>query len=244
MKITNMFKDWTLFEKLWIVIAVATITTLGFLWDDTLIGFISSIAGILCVIMAAKGKIATFYFGAIQASTYAYIAYTYQLYGEAMLNAFFFLPFQVIGWIVWFKNRKNKTEATRGEEVYAKRLTLKQWAILTPIIIVVVVGYAFLLESIGAQQVRIDSVAVVLSVFAQILMTLRFAEQWLLWIVINVLTITMWLLVLVQSGGNDWTVFAMWCAFLANSIYGWLNWRKLAKNQTQEKTNILEEVKG
>ena len=239
MKTFNMFQKWTKFEIVWIVTAVVVITTLGFMWQDTLLGFISAISGILCVIMAAKGKIATFYFGAIQAGTYAYISYGYGLYGEAMLNAFFFLPFQVIGWILWFKNRKIKTEATHGEDVYAKRLTGKQWGFLIPIIIVAILGYAWVLTAIDAQQVRLDSAAVVLSVFAQLLMTFRYAEQWLMWIVINVLTITMWFLTLVQSGGNDWTVFAMWVAFLVNSVYGWLNWRKLSK--TQEPENIVQE---
>lgn len=236
MKIANMFKNWTLFETIWIFVAVATITTLSVIWQDTWLGFISSISGILCVIFAAKGKIATFYFGVIQAGTYAYIAYGYGLYGEAMLNAFFFLPFQFIGWFLWYKNRKTANTAVKGEEVYAKKLGMKQWVILTPIILVAIGGYWFLLNFINATQPGLDSAAVVLSVFAQILMTLRYAEQWLLWIIINVITITVWFLTLVQSGGNDWAILAMWCAFLVNSVYGYINWRKLAKTDA---TNTL-----
>lgn len=230
MKIANMFKSWTLFEKIWIIVAVATITTISIIWKDNWLGFISSISGILCVILAAKGKIATFYFGAIQASTYAYIAYGYGLYGEAMLNAFFFLPFQFIGWFLWFKNRKTETKAVQGEDIFAKKLAAKQWFILIPIILAAIVGYWLILNAINATQPGLDSAAVVLSIFAQILMSLRFAEQWLLWIIINVITITVWVLTLVQSGGNDWAILAMWCAFLVNSVYGYINWLKLAKN--------------
>ena len=85
------------------------------------------------------------------------------------------------------------------------------------------------MANIGAQQVRIDSVAVVVSIFAQILMTLRYAEQWIMWIVVNVLTIALWVITLTYSGGGDWAIFVMWCAYLVNSTYGWVNWRKLSQ---------------
>lgn len=225
MKLNN----WTLFEKIWLVVATAAIVFVSIAGKADWISFISSVSGIICVILAAKGKIATFYFGIVQAATYAWVSYGYGLYGEAMLNAFFFLPFQFIGWYVWHKNRKNNTQANRGEDVFAKRLTKKQWMVIVPVLAVAIVAYSFILSALNAQQVRIDSAAVVLSVFAQILMSLRYAEQWVMWIIINLLTISLWVLTLVQSGGNDWVVLVMWIAFLANSIYGWWNWRKLAE---------------
>lgn len=242
MKIANMFQQWTLFEKIWIVTAVATVTVLSVIWDDTPIGFISTISGIICVILAAKGKIATFYFGAVQAGTYAYIAYGYGLYGEAMLNAFFFLPLQIVGWVLWFRNRKNIDEAVRGEDVYAKKLTGKQWLVLFPVLLVSVVAYGWFLTTISATLPGADSVAVVLSVFAQILMTFRYAEQWLMWIVINIITIGVWFVTLVTQNGNDWAVFAMWCAYLVNSVYGWLNWRRLAKADSGKPRIVVENV--
>lgn len=227
-----MLKQWTLFEKLWLVISVAVITTLGFLWDDTLIGLVSSISGILCVVLVAKGKISNFYFGIIQASTYGYIAYGYGLYGESMLNLVFYLPMQFIALYFWNKNKKSNTEAINGEDVYAKRLTQKQWMYLLVTIVVSFVGYSFFLHQIGANLAGLDGLAVVLSVVAQFLLLFRYAEQWLMWIVINVLTIALWIVILVQSGGNDWTILAMWVAFLINSIYGYINWRRIAREQT------------
>lgn len=232
-KDTVTLKDWTLFEKIWLFASVATLTILSFMWQDTLLGLISSVSGILCVVLAAKGKIATFYVGIIQAGTYAYISYGYGLYGEAMLNAFFYLPTQFIGLYLWMKHRKANQQAVNGEDIFAKRLTKKQWFILIPVIAAAIAIYMTLLVTIGAQQARIDSVAVVLSIFAQILLMLRFVEQWIIWIVVNALTIVLWFVTLVTSGGNDWTIFAMWVAFLVNSIYGYVNWRKISKTKEE-----------
>jgi len=236
----SLFKDWSKYEIAWLAISTIVITALAVIWESSPISLISSIAGILCVVFAAKGKIATFYVGLIQAGTYAYVSYGYGLYGEAMLNAFFYFPIQFVGLYMWFKHSKKRKEAVNGEDVYAKRLSLKQWLILIPVTLVAVLGYAVLLETINAQQVRLDSAAVVLSIVAQFLMLFRYAEQWILWIVVNVLTISLWFATLISSGGNDWTLAAMWTAFLVNSIYGYVNWRKISKAAELDNAVVLE----
>ena len=62
-------------------------------------------------------------------------------------------------------------------------------------------------------------------------MILRYTEQWLVWIIINVLSIIMWVLTLGSSGGNVWSIVIMWTAFLVNSVYGYVNWKKMVKDQ-------------
>ncbi len=227
-----MLKDWTLFEKIWLLLFTVINIFLFFAWDDTLLGLISSITGMLCVVLVAKGKISNYYFGIIQTSTYAYISYTYGLYGESMLNALFYFPVNIIGIFLW---RKHTTDVqVSGEDVEIKRLNKKGWITVISISIVASILYAIFLNAIGGQQVRLDSAAVVLSVIAQILMLKRFAEQWILWIAVNILSVALWLITLTQSGGNDWSMLVMWTAFLVNSIYGYINWVKMYKGQKAE----------
>lgn len=226
-----MLKNWTTFEKTWLFVSTLIILTLSLIWKDTLIGTTASITGILCVVLVAKGKLSSYAFGAIQAATYGYVAYNYGLFGEAHLNWYFFLPIQFIGFFLWYRNRKPKEVAINGEDIYAKRLSGKQWGVLAVLITVGYIGYSFYLNSIGSKLAGLDGLAVVLSVVAQFLMIFRYAEQWILWIIINVLTIALWIVVLLQSGGNDWTVLVMWCAFLVNSIFAYINWLKISKGE-------------
>lgn len=232
-----IFRDWTLFEKVWLVTFTVINTWLFFAWDDTTLGLISSMAGMLCVILIAKGKLSNFFFGMVQTSTYAYISYSHGLYGEAMLNGLFYFPMQFIGLYMWKKNKA--LQKFKDEDIVIKRLTKKGWGIVGISVIVGAFIYMELLFYLNAQQVRIDSFAVVMSVAAQILMTLRFAEQWIMWVLVNVLSIVLWIVTLAQSGGNDYTMLVMWTAFLVNSIYGWINWEKLAK-QVQNEEGIKE----
>ena len=225
-----MLKDWTVFEKVWIVLFTLINLFLFFAWDDTLIGLISSLSGMLCVVLVAKGKISNYYFGIVQTATYAYISYGYGLYGEAMLNAIFYLPIQFIGIYMWSKNKVS--QSTKGEDVKAERMGIKAWAVFIVLSIIASIIYAYFLNHIGGKQVHIDSFAVVLSIGAQILMLKRYAEQWIIWIVVNVLSIVLWVTALSTTGGNDYTMVVMWTAFLFNSIYGYINWVKLAKTQS------------
>ena len=227
--IKQIKSNWTTFELTWITIATSLILYLSFLWDDTLLGTISSLAGIISVVLCAKGKINYLYFGIIQCTTYIYITYQYQLYGEMMLNLLVFLPFNIITIFVWRKNRKQKDKVVNGEEIATRKLTKKQWIIFTPILIVTSLLYAWLLSSIGARQVGLDSFAVVLSVFAQILLTLRYVENWLIWNIVNVLTVMLWAFTLIETGGNDYGILVMQIAFLVNSLYAYWNWTKITK---------------
>lgn len=152
-----------------------------------------------------------------------------------MLNGLFYFPAQFIGLYMWSRHRTQTS--IQGEDVAVKRLTKKGWMILILIAVVGSILYAELLHVIGGQEVRLDSAAVVLSVLAQILMLKRYAEQWALWIAVNVLSISLWVVTLIKQGGNDMNMVVMWSAFLVNSIYGYYNWIKLSKVQKQEEVH-------
>ena len=228
----QLFKEWTWFERIWLLLFSIVNVFLYLKWDSGLIGLISAMSGMLCVVLVAKGKISNFVFGIVNTATYAYISYGYGLYGESMLNALFYLPTQFIG--LWMWQRHRSVNKVRDEDIEIKRLSVKGWAIVIASVVVGAYAYMHVLMALDAQQVRIDSVAVVMSVVAQILLTLRYAEQWVLWILVNLLSIVLWVVTLSQSGGSDYTMPVMWTAFLINSIYGWINWLKLQQGKAAQ----------
>ena len=228
----QLFKEWTWFERIWLLLFSIVNVFLYLKWDSGLIGLISAMSGMLCVVLVAKGKISNFVFGIVNTATYAYISYGYGLYGESMLNALFYLPTQFIG--LWMWQRHRSVNKVRDEDIEIKRLSLKGWAVVIASVVVGAYAYMHVLMALDAQQVRIDSVAVVMSVVAQILLTLRYAEQWVLWILVNLLSIVLWVVTLSQSGGSDYTMPVMWTAFLINSIYGWINWLKLQQGKAAQ----------
>ena len=75
----------------------------------------------------------------------------------------------------------------------------------------------------------VDATSTVLSMIASILMVARYSEQWVMWVVVNVVSVVLWLLVLIKGDMSAVTLLVMWSAYLLNSTYGYVNWRKMAK---------------
>lgn len=239
--IKSIFKDWTKFELIWLSLFSIVNLYLFFAWDDTFIGLVSSMAGMLCVILVAKGKIGNYYFGIIQTGTYAYISFNYGLYGETMLNGLFYFPLQFVGIYLWSRSKIKAKDSTVGEDIIVKKMNLNQWLVLIIAGSIAIVLFTILLNHLGGNTTGLDSTTTILSIIAQILMLYRFAEQWIIWIIINILTITMWFIALGMSDTpSDHTMLVMWTFFLFNSIYGYINWRRMLKKQ--ESRNIEREV--
>lgn len=77
----------------------------------------------------------------------------------------------------------------------------------------------------GDELPYIDAFTTVASVHAVWLMVNRYAEQWSLFIIINVVSILMWLYRYADDGGSVGMV-VMWIIWTINSIYGWFKWNK------------------
>ena len=155
-----------------------------------------------------------------------------------MLNWMFYVPVQFIGFYLWNKNEVKKEQEHQGEDIAVKTLGVKNTIIFLTTTVILIILLAYFLKFIGGYSIGLDSATTILSIGAQILMLIRYKEQWLVWIIVNVLSITMWVYTLIQQGGNDWNMVVMWTAFLCNSIYGYINWTKMNKAQMQEETNV------
>ncbi len=218
------FSDWDLYEKIWLFIFTFIIIGLSIYWKDSGIGILASLTGIWCVVLIAKGKIANYYFGIINVLAYAYVAFNQQYYGEVMLNMFYFFPMQFIGIYLW----KKKRLSAKKDEVKVVYMTNKQRILWSVITVAATILYGFILKKLGGNLPFIDSSSTVMSVIAMILMVFVFVEQWVLWILVDIVSIIMWVAVM-MNGGSDVAVLVMWIAYLVNAIYGLYNWIKLEK---------------
>lgn len=220
----NMFKDWTLFEKLWLAIFTLTAIGLSYVWGDTLFSFSVFLTGVICVVLVARGSIWNYSYGLYNVAGYAWLAYQNKLFGEVMLNAGYFIPTQIIGIFMWKKNLlKGSTVAMKKMKISSTAAWLTMSALSTYI-------YGTILASIPGQNTPyFDSCSTVLSVIAMILMMMRYKEQWILWIIVDIVSIAMWAYRLNSGVEGAPAMLVMWSAYLINAGYGWYKWNKYAK---------------
>ena len=196
------------------------------------VGSIAGITGVLCVVLVAKGSIWNYAFGLVNVSLYAWISYKAALYGDAGLNALYYLPMQFIGWWQWRKRGAAMSEgesAGDGVQVKARRLDWSQRVLLVLGCFAAVTAVGFLLKYLGDPQPFKDSATTVLSVVAQALMALAFMEQWALWIITNVISVIMWGVCVLRGEAHAEVMVIMWVFYLLNSINGFRVWLKLSK---------------
>lgn len=231
----ELFSGWTKFEASWLLLFLAIQIGIFIIQPDSWIATIAAITGILCVVFVGKGKISNYFFGLISVSLYAYISYTFKLYGEMMLNLLVYVPVQFIGFYFWRKNMTNKnTVNTAGaSEVIAKALNAKQWGILAIVTVIGTFSYIELLKYLGSALAVLDGATVVISIVAQVLMIMRYREQWALWIIVNIMTISLWAVMYFQNGETSTPLLVMYMMYLCNSIYGYYNWIQLEKRHHQ-----------
>ena len=219
----------------WFLIAGVVVSNIVYsLMTGTLdvVGSLAAVSGVLCVVLVAKGSIWNYLFGLVNVSLYAYISYKASLYGDAVLNAFYYLPMQFIGYWQWRKRGAAISQAEaegKGVQVKAVRFTWKQRAFLAAGCAVAVITVGFVLRHFGDPQPFKDSTTTVLSIVAQALMALAFMEQWALWIITNIVSVVMWVICVARGEAHAGVMVIMWVFYLLNSINGFRVWLKLSK---------------
>lgn len=221
----NFWNGYTLFEKLFLLLGVALQIGVFIIAPDSPLNIIAGLAGVVSVVMCAKGRTMFYFVGFIQTITYLFLAWQNQFYGEVIENIFYLVT-MIWGIFLWKKNEVKNTDGT--EDVIAKKFTPLQWVLSIVATVIATTLMGCCLDCIGSAQAYTDAATNVMAIFAQLLMVWRFREQWIWWFVIDIFCIKMW-----WVAGNP-SMVLMYIFWTANTVYGWFNWSKLNKTQTNK----------
>lgn len=193
---------------------------------------VAAFTNVICFILISFGKISNYFWGFIAVTVYGLFALAWDYVGDMQLNLFFFLPFQFIGYSLWKFNLDSK------QDIISKRLNLKKGILTIYFAIVLTIFFYFEIPDFsrvilktydfdGGNWTKIlphllDSSTNGLSIVAQVLMLMRFREQWIFWIIVNLLQIIMYSGI--ANNTLDIDVLIMWIVALANSCFGCYQW--------------------
>lgn len=209
---------WKPWETAWLLFAVTAIIAISVVRGENAIGIVSAVTGAVCVVLTGKGKLSAYIFGLVNIVLYAYISYRATLYGETMLNLLYYLPMQFVGWFTWKKHMDR-----RSGEVVKRRLTRKGRLVSLAAIIVGTIFYGLFLKKMGDLLPFVDAFTTVASVYAMFVSIKRFAEQWVVWIIIDAFSIYMWATAFAITSEYIATLM-MWSVYLVNAIIMLCKW--------------------
>ncbi len=217
----EFWNGYTAFEKIFLLSMVMLQAIVYCFVPDTPIGIICGIAGCICVVLTAKGKISSYIFNFIQMITYMIICWDAALYLEFGEQVFYFIAC-IFGVILWKKNMKKNEDGT--EQVKAKKFKWWQWLVTIAVTVAATLVLGWFGENVlNSTLSYLDAATVALAVIAQLLMVWRYREQWAIWIAIDVFSLIMFIIL------GNWSMVAMYIAWTINAFYGWYNWTKLQK---------------
>lgn len=218
----HFWTGYTTFEKLFLLFMIVLQITVFVIHPDSPLNIIAGLAGVVSVVMCAKGRTMFYFVGFIQTTTYLVLSWQNQFYGEVLENLFYFVT-MIWGIFVWKSNEATNEDGTK--DVLAKKFTPTQWVLSIVGTVIATIGMGYFLDNIGGAQAYTDAATNVMAIFAQLLMVRRYREQWIWWFVIDVFCIKLW-----WVAGN-WSMVAMYIAWTANAVYGFINWSNLNKKQ-------------
>lgn len=177
-------------------------------YDLSWVEALGTLFGLLCIWFASLEKTINYLFGLVNVTLFALIFFQIQLYASLLLQIFFFVA-NIYGWYAW-----TRTDGSHQTELKIRWLPRSQAVVWAAVSLVAIVAMTFyidpffalltditlaILQTLGVQvpapQLQPDafpfwdSAMTVLSVVAMLLMTRKYVENWLLWVVIDIISV-------------------------------------------------------
>ena len=188
----------------------------------------ASLIGVSSLIFSAKGNPIGQVLMIIFSLFYGIISFSYHYYGEVLTYLGMTMPMAIIALVSWLKHPyAGKHSEVRVNHIHGLEIMIL--AVLTPL-----VTYVFYLILVYFKTVHIVfSTLSVSTTFIAVYLTFRRSSYFTIAYAVNDLVlIVLWGLASIEDL-SYLSVVVCFVTFLANDLYGFYNWRKMAKRQTQ-----------
>ena len=187
---------------------------------DTTLEIIAVIFGFLSVWFSKQNKIWVFPTGMISTAIFVYLLFKWELLGDMMINAYYFIM-SVYGWYIWTR----KVDETHVTQISKTTLKEKKTAIIifiTTLVFVYIVYNYF--DKWTSWVAYADTITTAIFFVGMWLMAKRKIENWLFWIVGNIISVPLYF----YKGFTFTSLQYLGFTFIA--IFGYLAWKKNLHN--------------
>ena len=178
--------------------------------------------GLLSVWFAKKNNILVFPTGIINTSIYVYLLWKWSLLGDMMIN-FYYVIMSVYGWYIWTR-KKDKVDEFPISKITSSEIK-KSIALFFASIMLVISVYIFF-DKFTHWTSYIDTFVTGIFFVGMWLMAKRKIENWILWIIGDIISIPMYF-----AKGYTFTSI-QYVFFTIIAVYGYLEWKKILQQKT------------
>lgn len=179
---------------------------------------IASVFGVMYSLLVARNYKLAPLFGIVNVFLYGFILLSQNMYGGFIYNVLYSLPMLIYGLYKWNKVSGNKDSGIKSVDKKTKIAV----GLLTFVIILI---YSVILKNLGGNYFILDSMTSVLGYLGIFLLSNKYSEQWIVWIISNFANVILWISLTVENI-NNLPLLIMWLVYLINSFYGFYSWNK------------------
>ena len=186
----------------------------------------ASIIGSTSLILNAKGNTIGQVLTVIFSLFYGVISYTFSYYGEMITYLGMTAPMAIIALVSWLKNPYN------GNRAEVEVNSLSGWEIVLALVLsaIVTTVFYFILKYMNTANLIPSTISVTTS-FLAVYLTFRRSPLYAIAYGLNdIVLIVLWSMAAAQDI-SYLSVIICFVMFLANDIYGYINWTKIHKRQ-------------
>ena len=213
---------------LWLGCVLAVSISSVCFWTGDILTLSASLIGVSALIFLAKGNWAGQVMTVLFALLYAVISYEMRYYGEMITYLGMTAPTAAMAAIEWLRHpyRKGKNE------VEISALDKKKISVMIMLGTVVTILFYFILKLLGCENLPLSTLSVTTSFCASYLMFVRSPYYALAYAANDIVLIGLWVYACI-SDIDYLSVAVCFVCFFANDIYGFVNWRRMKKKQSQ-----------
>lgn len=210
---------------LWAVSTLAVIASFLMFDRENWLTLAASLVGVTSLIFAAKGHPAAQAMAIVFAVMYGIISLGFAYYGEMITYMFMSLPMAAFSLISWLRHPSDNKN-----EVRVNRLKGREYLFMAGLAVVVTAVFYFVLKYFNTANLIPSTISVTTS-FVAVYFVFRRSPLYAVGYAANdIVLIVLWTMAAFENVSYI-PVAVCFAAFLANDIYGFINWQRMAKRQ-------------
>jgi nicotinamide mononucleotide transporter len=173
---------------------------------------------LVCVLLTIKENIWQWLVGIFGVIFYIVVFYQARLYANMWLQVVF-IALQIYGWYEWLHGGRDKGEL----KISRSSMPLNSLLVVAAIAGTALMAFGFAKFTDNAMPLA-DSAVTVLSLIAQWMLAKKYLENWLVWVVVNLIMIALGI------SQNLLLTAGLYAVFFLLAILGFWQWRKSYRN--------------
>ena len=226
--IKKYFKNWNLYEKLYLTIGIISTIIVTLITKSSIISMLYVITYITNALLSSKGKPECYIFGFTGIIFYGYLSYQQKYFGELIIILFMSIPVMIMGVISWLKNKDD-------ESIIINTLSKKEIILVILSQVIMFFLYYYILKLFNTSMLVTSTLSIIMSLLALYFGSRRSEICYYFYILNDIVGIALWIMPILNGEKAMFSVLFGPILLFVNDIYGIYNWKKLKKKQREVK---------